>query len=141
MYKLAKLAGNKILMLLAIFGVGLMVAVPVMAQEEDCDPSEDPFCLEPIENSTVLGNRSIQATVSSIINVALSLLGIVAVVIVLIGGFKWMTAGGADDKTAEARKFILSGVIGLAIILSAWALTRFVMSNLETATQVQRDNF
>ncbi len=81
-----------------------------------------------------LGNQSLIETITSVINVALSLLGIVAVVIVLIGGFKWMTAGGNDDKVTEGRNYITSGVIGIAIILSAWAITRFVIGNLSQAT-------
>jgi hypothetical protein len=60
---------------------------------------------------------------------------IIAVVIVLIGGFKYMTSGGSEEKTTEARKLIVSGIIGLAIILSAWAITSFVVSRLVGATQ------
>jgi hypothetical protein len=60
----------------------------------------------------------------------------VAVVIVLIGGFKWMTAGGNDDQVGEAKKWIFSGVIGLAIILSAYALASFVINQLVTATGI-----
>ena len=65
---------------------------------------------------------------------ALSLLGIIAVVIILAGGFKWMTAGGNEDKVGEARKMIFSGIIGLAIILSAWAIALFVLNQLNKAT-------
>ena len=63
-----------------------------------------------------------------------TLLGIVAVVIILIGGFKWMTAGGNEDQTGEAKGWIFSGVIGLAIILSAYALATYVINSLVTAT-------
>ena len=70
----------------------------------------------------------------------LSLLGIVAVVIILLGGFKWMTAGGNDDKVEEAKKLILSGIIGLAIIMSAWAIARFVLIQLGQATAVTGAN-
>ena len=54
---------------------------------------------------------------ASIINVALGLLGIVAVIIILIGGFEWMTAGGNEEKQAGAQQNF-AGIIGLAIILS-----------------------
>jgi Zn-dependent protease with chaperone function len=77
----------------------------------------------------------VQGIAANIINVALSFLGIIAVVIVLIGGFKYMTSGGSEEKTTEARKLIVSGIIGLAIILSAWAITSFVVSRLVGATQ------
>lgn len=78
--------------------------------------------------------QTLPTTVAKIINVALSLLGIVAVVIILIGGFKWMTAGGNEEKVGEARKLILAGIVGLAIILSAFAIAKFVISALVKAT-------
>jgi hypothetical protein len=81
-----------------------------------------------------LGGQDIRTTVASIIRVAMGLLGIVAVVIILIGGFTWMTAGGNDDKVAEAKKWIFAGIIGLAIILSAYALSSFVIARLIEAT-------
>ncbi|OGH93707.1 MAG: hypothetical protein A2538_02360 [Candidatus Magasanikbacteria bacterium RIFOXYD2_FULL_41_14] len=83
---------------------------------------------------TGLGSRDVRDTVASIIRVALGLLGIVAVVIIIIGGFTWMTAGGNDEKVGEAKKWIFSGVIGLAIILSAYALANYVIAQLVTAT-------
>ncbi|HBW74257.1 MAG TPA: hypothetical protein DEF59_03270 [Candidatus Magasanikbacteria bacterium] len=83
---------------------------------------------------TGLGQKDIRETVGNIINVALGLLGIVAVVIILIGGFEWMTAGGNEEKTGEAKKRIMAGVIGLAIILSAYAIAKFVIDSLVKAT-------
>ena len=84
--------------------------------------------------ATGLGNKDVRTTVASIIKTAMGLLGIVAVVIILIGGFKWMTAGGSEDGAAEAKKWIFSGIIGLAIILSAYALATYVINSLVTAT-------
>ncbi|MEN9558255.1 MAG: Type secretion system pilin [Candidatus Parcubacteria bacterium] len=88
-----------------------------------------------IEDDIVLGGGDVRATAARLINVALGFLGIIAVVIVLIGGFKYMVSGGNEEKTGEARKLIFSGIIGLAIILSAWAITGFVLSQLINATQ------
>ena len=86
--------------------------------------------------ATGLGSKDIRTTVASIIKTAMGLLGIVAVVIILIGGFKWMTAGGNEEQTGEAKKWIFSGVIGLAIILSAYALATWIINSLVTATTV-----
>jgi hypothetical protein len=79
-------------------------------------------------------NAGLIGTIASIINVVLGLLGIVAVVIILIGGFRWMTAAGRDDQIDGAKKTIFAGIIGLAIILSSWALATFVIGSLSTAT-------
>lgn len=96
--------------------------------------ANDTYGLGTIESTVTLGKKPLTETVAQLINVALSLLGIIAVVIILVGGFKWMTAGGNDEKTGEARKWIFSGIIGLAIIMSAWAITRFVFIQLQKAT-------
>ncbi len=77
----------------------------------------------------------LRQTIANIINVALGFLGIIAVIIVLVGGFKYMIAGGDETKTKEARGWIISGIIGLAIILSGWAITSFVIGQLIEATQ------
>ena len=83
---------------------------------------------------TGLGSRDVRETVAQIIRVAMGLLGIVAVVIILIGGFYWMTAGGDEGRVETGKKWIFSGVIGLAIILSAYALANFIINSLVTAT-------
>jgi hypothetical protein len=119
---------------------GVCATVSGVEGNDTCSSSDD--CgdvfgtgLVATELSTTLGTREIQSTVADIINVALGLLGIVTVVIMLIGGFEWMTAGGNEEKVADARKRIFAGIIGLAIIMSSWALTSFVLSNLQQATQ------
>jgi heme/copper-type cytochrome/quinol oxidase subunit 2 len=84
--------------------------------------------------ATGLGSQDVRQTIGKIINVALSLLGIVVLVIIIYGGFLWMTAGGNDDKVSEAKKWIFGGIIGLVIILSAYAIASFVISNLVSAT-------
>ena len=81
-----------------------------------------------------LGNTDIRTTIAAIIRVAMGLLGIVAVVIILIGGFYWMTAGGDEGRVETGKKWIFSGIIGLAIILSAYALANFVITSLLEAT-------
>ena len=68
--------------------------------------------------------------VSSIINVVLSLLGITAVIIILLGGFKWMTAQGNADKVTEAKDLIKNGIIGLVVIFFAYSIAKFVINNL-----------
>lgn len=82
----------------------------------------------------VLGKKDPRTMITQIINVLLTLLGVVAVVIVLLGGFKWMTAGGNEDKVGEAKKILGAGVIGLVIILAAWGIAHFVLNTLMEAT-------
>jgi len=93
------------------------------------------------EVSTGLGGSLADSTTSDpraiigrIINIALGFLGVIAVGIILLGGFKWMTAAGNEDKTTEAKQLLGAGVIGLVIILSAWALATFIIQQIYGAT-------
>ena len=81
-----------------------------------------------------LSAGDLPSTIASLIRVVLGVLGIIAVIIILIGGFKWMTSGGNDDKVKSARKVMTSGIIGLVIVLSAFAIAQFVLSSVVTAT-------
>lgn len=80
------------------------------------------------------GTKTIYETVGSIIRVALGVVGLIAILLVIFGGFKWMTSGGSEEKVDEAKKILYSGIIGLVIILSAYALSSFVLKTLTTAT-------
>lgn len=82
-----------------------------------------------------LGNADLMGTISSIIRIALGFLGVIAVVIILLGGFKWMTSGGNDPKVVEAKKLIFSGIIGLVIVLSAYAIATFVINSIVETVQ------
>ena len=94
---------------------------------------KDPLGLSYAEG-TGLTNQDIRFTIARIINISLSLLGIIVVVIIIYAGFEWMTAGGSEDKVSSAKQRIAYAVIGLAIILSAYAITNFVVKNLSQAT-------
>jgi len=68
--------------------------------------------------------------VGKIIAVVIRFLGLIAVIIVLIGGFQWMTSGGDSEKISNARKLMINGLIGLVIIVLAYAITVFVIGKL-----------
>ena len=91
---------------------------------------------EDFGDTTGLGQADLKHTIGQLIRVLLGFLGVVEVVIILLGGFKWMTASGNDEKVAEAKRLIIAGIIGLAIILSAFAIASFVISSIVSATQV-----
>ncbi|MFA5029831.1 MAG: hypothetical protein WC518_03790 [Patescibacteria group bacterium] len=96
-------------------------------------PADTNFGLNNLEN-VQLGKQDLTETISLAINAILGILGIIAVLLILWGGFIWMTAAGADEKVEKAKKLIYSGIIGLVIILAAWAIAAFVISQIATAT-------
>lgn len=121
---------------IAVTFASFLLALSAFAVPAMVGAQTDVFGLQYGE-ATGLGNQDPRETAANIIRAALSVLGIVAVVIVLYGGVLWMTAAGSDDKVATAKKILFSGIIGLVIILSAFALTQFVINQLIGATGFQ----
>ncbi|MBI4281377.1 hypothetical protein HY625_00990 [Candidatus Uhrbacteria bacterium] len=115
-------------------GIGALL-LPIIALAQDTISSDQAkkFGID-VLTASGLGSRGLRETVGSIINVFMGLLGTVAIVIILIGGFQWMTAGGNEEKVEKAKQMLGAGVIGLAIILAAYSITRFVIGSLITAT-------
>ena len=75
----------------------------------------------------------VRDTAVDIVKYLMTFLGIIAVVVILLGGFKWMTAGGNEDKVAEAKKLLVAGMVGLVIILAAFAIVTFVIQITDNA--------
>ena len=78
---------------------------------------------------------SLQTMIGNILNVALGFLGILLLVYLLYAGFLYMTAGGDEKKTGEAKKIIINSIIGLVIIVSAYAISTFVLGSLVNVTR------
>ncbi|MFH1173150.1 MAG: hypothetical protein V1692_01310 [bacterium] len=72
--------------------------------------------------------------VGAIIKTALSLVGVIFLILIIYGGFLWMTAGGKEDQIKKAQNIIQNSVIGLAIVLAAYGITYFVIEQLTTKT-------
>ena len=80
------------------------------------------------------GEAPLPQVIGNIIKIGLSLLGLIAVIIMIAGGFIWMTSGGVVDKVTKAKKIISSGLIGLLIIVFAYAIVSFIMGRLSGVT-------
>ena len=70
--------------------------------------------------------RSPVAIAQTIIRGILGFLGLIAVILIMYAGFNWMTAGGVSDKVTKAKSLIINSVIGLIVILSAYAIAEFI---------------
>lgn len=104
-------------------GIGALSANSVLAQTA----ATNKYNIE-------LGNASPEDLVVNVINWILGILALVAVIMILIGGFKWMTAGGNEEKVEGAKKLLIAAVIGLVIILAAWGISIYAIENLLTLT-------
>ncbi|NTU98624.1 hypothetical protein HGA64_01285 [Candidatus Falkowbacteria bacterium] len=77
---------------------------------------------------------SVELLVGTIIQTLLSLLGVIFVVLMVYGGYNWMTAAGDDAKVTLAKKTITRGIMGIVVVLAAYAISYFVLANLSKNT-------
>jgi hypothetical protein len=115
--------------------IALTTVAPAFVGEAHAQElTTDDFLSSDFADETGLGNRDIKESIGGLIKSALGFLGIIAFVIVMYGGFIYMTAQGDETKLKKAQGIIVSGAIGLAIIFSAYAITTFIVSELIGAT-------
>ena len=74
---------------------------------------------------------------NKIINVVIGVLGVVAVAVVIYGGFLFLTAQGDPGKIKKGKDSITWGIIGLVIALLSWSIINFVLSSTMSAPAAQ----
>lgn len=72
--------------------------------------------------------------VGGYIRIFLGLLGVIFAVLMVYGGYSWMTSYGNTQKVDKAKELIVDAVIGLIIVLAAYAITGFVVGKLVEKT-------
>ena len=73
---------------------------------------------------------SLTEIVQSILNWIFGIIGIVAVVMIIIGGINFMTSAGDPGKVKKGKDTILYGIIGLVVALLAFAIVNFVLNGI-----------
>ncbi len=68
--------------------------------------------------------------IGNVIGTALSLIGVIFFALMIFGGFLWMTAHGKEEQAKQGMDTVIAAVIGLIIILAAYAITNFVFSSV-----------
>src|SRR3989344_8425454 len=75
---------------------------------------------------TGLGTNDLREGVMTIVRVIMGFLGIISILVMLYGGFVWLTSAGSEDKIGQAKKIISAGILGLVIIFISFAIATFV---------------
>jgi len=70
--------------------------------------------------------RDLGEIIGALIGTFLSFLGIIFLILIIYGGFVWMTSGGNEAKVYKAKGIIRQAIVGLIIVLSAYSITAFV---------------
>jgi len=92
------------------------------------------FSIESIGSKVGLGDSDLLQVVYNIIRWALGFLTFAALVFVMYGGFLWLTANGDEKRIEKAKRVILQALIGMVIVLLAWAIVLFVARFFQRAT-------
>ena len=87
-----------------------------------------------VAGDTGLGTTDLKELIVRIIQILLGFLGLIALIVMLYGGYVWLSSGGEADKISFAKKILVNGVIGLVIIFSAFAIVTFIINQISEAT-------
>lgn len=68
--------------------------------------------------------------IQTIVRILLFLIGAVSVIMIIIGGFRYVISQGDSGAVTSAKNTILYAVIGLIVAIFAWAIVDFVVDNL-----------
>lgn len=78
--------------------------------------------------TSACNTASLGATFHTIANTLTFVIGGIAVIMVIIGGLRYVLANGDSKAAADARNTILYSVIGIVVALSAWGIVNFVVT-------------
>ena len=76
------------------------------------------------------GNESFSFLIKKIINIFSIVVGAVSVIMIIIGGFRYIISGGDSSGVTGAKNTILYAIVGLVIVLFAQVIIRFVLTNV-----------
>jgi len=79
------------------------------------------------------GGTDIAEIISSLLNYVLGIGGVVSVIYLIMGGFKYITSGGSEKAVGEAKNTILYAIVGLVIIIAAFAIKNYIMLRIKTS--------
>jgi hypothetical protein len=72
--------------------------------------------------------------IGQVIKTIISFLGVIFFILIVYGGFMWMTARGNTDQIDKAKKIIMNSIVGLVLVLFAYAITWYIIFQLADAT-------
>ena len=77
---------------------------------------------------------TVNTIIGTVIQAFLGILGVIFLILMIYAGYTWMTAHGDEQKVTKAKETITAAIIGLVIVIGAYALAFFVISKLTADT-------
>jgi hypothetical protein len=107
-----------------------LVAAPLLAGAQFQLPDSGGTGL----NGGLTGESTLTGLIFRIINIALAIAGLIAVLFLIIGGFRYITSAGNEESAGQAKKMILNAVIGVIVIILSFVVVRVVSNTLTSTT-------
>lgn len=123
---------NIITVLLGLFIINFLFLLPAQAQDKrDYGLNESASKVSAFQNQIDSYNDNFLNTkIGSIIGIVLSFIGVAFLILMIYAGISWMTAAGNQEKVTKSKDLIINAIIGLIIVLAAYAITAFIGSRL-----------
>ncbi len=86
------------------------------------------------ETSGVEANQKINEVITLVINMFSLIVGVVAVIMIILGGLKYITSGGESGNITGAKNTILYAIIGLIIVALSQFIVKFVLGKVTTVS-------
>jgi len=77
--------------------------------------------------TTSISETTLAETIGLVVKAALSMVGVIFLLLMVYAGYLWMTARGEEEMTKKAQKIIISSVIGLIIVVASYTVTNFIV--------------
>ena len=78
--------------------------------------------------------NSVLVIIGRVLNAFLSIFGVIFLILVVYGGYRWMMARGNEDEVTKARDVIRNAIIGLILTMAAFAISVFISESIQLAT-------
>ncbi len=132
--KMGKLCLKKIIAGLFCLIFCLAVAAPVLAGTYDAAAFQAQSGLDKSANTAGYATGASASTINDLVGKAiyaiLTFVGVIFLGLIIFGAFTWMTAEGNEQKVAEANKILMGSLFGFIIVVSAYAVTYFILNYL-----------
>ena len=124
-----------------LVGIALFAPVGAFAQTTATEPNiEGSLCsganltTESKDCSTDPAGQTVNEIIATVINIFSFIVGVIAVIMIIIGGIKYITSGGDSNNISSAKTTIIYAIIGLVVVALAQIIVRFVLQRVSTAT-------
>ena len=76
------------------------------------------------------GTRKVNQLITDAVNIFSAIVGIISVIMIIFGGFKYITSGGDSNNVTSAKNTIIYAVIGLVVVAMAQFIVQFVLNKI-----------